>query len=115
MDGEEWGRRLEAFLERREEEICHEVGTEPTRSLILTGTLQRDTHTRTLVRDRPDRPRHSVGMRSLNELCAGSLDSMSYSQIKQHYPDEHAARQRDKLRWEHFIESLPASCDTLWL
>lgn len=85
-------------MERREEEICKEVDDSPIRSLILTGTLQRDTQTRMLVRDRPENPRHSVGMRSLNELCAGSLDSMSYSQIKQHYPDEFAARQRDKLR-----------------
>jgi len=87
--GMDWARRLERFLS--EKETC--AGA---RTVVLTGSLKRDIQMRDEV---AGGKRKLVGMRILNEMCAGDLDSMSYEQIEADYPEQWVARQNDKLRY----------------
>ncbi len=39
--------------------------------------------------------------RALDEIDAGSRDGLTYAEIEARHPDEHAAREADKLRWRY--------------
>ena len=118
--GEAWGRRVADFITTRESEIKAtrhaRFPDEPIeKTLVLSGTLQRDTQMRYLVAEesiagrlcRTDSEgsegrknvRPMVAMRRLNEMCAGDMDSLSYAQFEKRYPAEFEARQQDKLRY----------------
>ena len=40
-------------------------------------------------------------LQALNELCAGKLDSLTYEQMKEHFPREYGARAADKLNYRY--------------
>ena len=42
-----------------------------------------------------------VKLQRLNELCAGKLDSLTYEQMKEHFPREYGARAADKLNYRY--------------
>lgn len=50
---------------------------------------------------RRGRPRISLQLHRLNELCAGKLDSLSYEQMQQGHPREYEARSADKLHYRY--------------
>jgi len=86
--GVEWARCLDSFLTEKE------AGAS-TKTVVLGGTLRRDVQMRSICA----KGRVSIGMRGLNEMCAGDLDSLSYDQIDQHYPQQSEGRHKDKLRY----------------
>jgi hypothetical protein len=45
--------------------------------------------------------RISLQLHRLNELCAGTLDSLSYEQMQQNHPREYEARAADKLHYRY--------------
>jgi len=101
--GRAWGEKVRDFVTVREGEIAAEsrreqrdIEKQPT--LVLSGSLQRDTQMRYLVATEGS-GRSMVGMRRLNEMCAGDMDSLSYKQFEKRYPEEFEARQGDKLRY----------------
>jgi len=71
--------------------------------LVMCGTLTRHLQTvEALKAVRLSRKQRKVlKLQRLNELCAGDLDSLSYKDLREIYPEEFAARQRDKLNYRY--------------
>ena len=90
--GTTWAHHLEAFLSDKEGKRSKQE-----RTVVLSGSLRRDIQMRDICAG--DGKRQLVGMRTLNEMCAGDLDSLSYEQIDRDYPEQSAARTKDKLRY----------------
>ncbi|MFT4975180.1 MAG: broad specificity phosphatase PhoE/predicted kinase [Myxococcota bacterium] len=62
---------------------------------ILNSTLQRAQQTAAAL------GRPSVTVKVLDEIDAGICDGFTYTEIRARYPDEYAARQKDKLRYRY--------------
>ncbi len=85
--GREYAKNLGQWLDtyaRSEEDIT-----------IWTSSLQRATETASYL-SAPSRP-----WKALDEIDAGSCDGLTYAQIAERFPDEYAARSRDKFRYRY--------------
>lgn len=85
--GEEYARRLAAFVHQREP-----ADDEVT---IWTSTLRRTIQTAQPYTDNPS------SFRALDEIDAGICDGMTYEQIREQMPDVYAARKADKFRYRY--------------
>lgn len=83
--GRRYAEALAAFLARRV--------TEPP--VVWTSTLKRTLETAAAL------PWPSQPWRALDEIDAGICDGLTYADIAEHFPEEHAARARDKLRYRY--------------
>jgi len=99
--GQKRGQLLCRFLDQCEAE----AGEEGYPALVMCGTLQRHLHTARYLKLAasyvPPRTRVVLKLQRLNELCVGGLDGMSAEEIEQNYPEEAAARLRDKLNYRY--------------
>ncbi|CAE7387375.1 unnamed protein product [Symbiodinium sp. CCMP2456] len=96
--GKQHAAALARFVSEREEAAGKPM-------LVMCGTLTRHLQTvEALKAVRPNcgqKPRKVLKLQRLNELCAGDLDSLSYEEFKEFYPEEFSARQRDKLNYRY--------------
>ncbi|CAJ1396300.1 unnamed protein product [Effrenium voratum] len=74
--------------------------------LVMCGTLTRHLQTVEALKavacsDSGRTSRTVLKLQRLNELCAGALDSHSYKELQELYPEEYDARQRDKLNYRY--------------
>ncbi len=84
--GAVYARSLRDFIDAR-------VGTAPLE--VWTSSLRRSLATAEAL----DRPYTS--WRALDEIGAGQYDGLTYAEIATRFPEEHAARQADKLRYRY--------------
>ena len=122
-----YARAVRDWLEQREADDDLLIdGESPPPAMVLCGTLRRYTEMGNVLcraekeheegapapslggreppsdggGERRDR-RMMLQLHRLNELCAGQLDSLSYDEMKKHYPQEYAARRADKLNYRY--------------
>jgi len=67
---------------------------------VWTSTLKRTIHTAELL------PFPKLRWKVLDEIQAGLYDGMTYEQIEEQFPEEFAARKRDKLRYRCLLPFL---------
>lgn len=83
----------QAYAQRLSGWLAEELSDQDPR--IFTSSLRRTRQTA-----RPF-PWPSRALRHLDEIDAGICDGLTYAQIAETYPDDFAARQRDKLRYRY--------------
>ncbi len=67
---------------------------------VWTSTLKRTINTAELL------PFPKLRWKVLDEIQAGLYDGMTYKEIEEQYPEEYAARKRDKLRYRCVLQCL---------
>lgn len=78
------------------------AGTDRPRATLMCGTLQRyGTMARLISAPTKEctEKRKVLQLQRLNELCAGSLDSLTYEEMQTKYPKDYAARAVNKLTY----------------
>ncbi|CAM9132046.1 unnamed protein product [Phaeothamnion confervicola] len=87
--GEEYGRTMAAFVEQSEDlpedKLC-----------VWSSTMKRARQTARRVKCH-----RYVEWRALREIEVGVCDGMTYQQVKANFPDEYAAREKDKLSYRY--------------
>jgi broad specificity phosphatase PhoE/predicted kinase len=86
-----WGRQYAAHLKRFYDGCIAPAG-DPE---VWTSTLVRTHETASIL------GRQTLQWRALNEIEAGACDGLTYSEIKDRFPDEWRARSRDKLGYRY--------------
>jgi len=76
-----------------------EGAAKPT--LLITGTLQRYRAMAQQFTDDPSRPCHLLTLGGANDLCSGSMDSLSLKEREEQFPEETAARRGDRLKYRY--------------
>jgi len=101
--GQEYAIEMCKLINERETLSRSAAGvTTAHRAMVLAGTLKRyDMMAEELSKEAGGRKRKVLHIQRLNELCAGSLDSLSYDQMKAKYPNEFKARLADKLHYRY--------------
>lgn len=116
-DGVAYARAVkEHVLEREASADMRVDDSPPPKAMVLTGTLRRNVQMARLLCDADapggdppvegqagdgGEPRLTMQLHRLNELCAGSLDALTYDQIKTQFPAEFEARSTDKLNYRY--------------
>ncbi len=84
--GHSFARSLSAFMQTRR-------GPEPIS--VWTSRLRRTLETASYLPEPP------VSFRALDEIDAGVCDGMTYAEVRRRFPDEFAARAKDKLNYRY--------------
>lgn len=96
--GARYGRALDEFLSDREVESG-------IPALVMCGTLTRHLQLAEYLKVArklgPVQMRAVLKMQRLNELCAGTFDSLSYEEMARMHPGEDTERKRDKLNYRY--------------
>lgn len=96
--GSRYGRALAAFLAKKETKYG-------SAALVMCGTLTRHLQVAEYLKVahllQPPVSRVVLKLQRLNELCAGSMDCLSYEDMVELYPEEFARRNQDKLNYRY--------------
>lgn len=92
--GKQYAKALGEFINSSQAEM-HNHSEAPL--TVWCSTLERTKETASYVRDLDD----VVQWRSLEEIDAGICDGLTVDEVKEKYPDIHAARTADKLRYRY--------------
>jgi len=95
--GKERARALRSFLCAREAE-------EKENAQVICGTHQRHLETVALLKKvgcGGNRTRRVLKLQRMNEMCVGTFDNMSMSEIEELYPEEAESRRKDKLNYRY--------------
>jgi len=90
-EGTEYARAAAALVKQRADV------TRPPPCVML-GTLVRYSQMGEMLRDAST---HVLPLTALNELCFGSLEGLSAGRLRDTFPEEHAAREKDPLRYRY--------------
>jgi broad specificity phosphatase PhoE/predicted kinase len=84
-----------AYAARLSEFLVRELGSGAKEPRVWTSSLRRTRQTARPL------PWTSVPLKHLDEIDAGTCDGLTYAEIAEQFPQEYAARQRDKLHYRY--------------
>lgn len=95
--GQQYAAKLAAFIKAHD--AAHVGG--PGKMQVWSSTMRRTLETSSCLAASMSPPREVIKWRCLQEIDVGICDGLTYKQVEQRWPEEFAARAKDKLRYRY--------------